>query len=301
MLTTNNKPNLFILGAPKCGTSSLAYYLSQHPQVFVSAVKEPHYFNTDSGHRYYFEESSYLKLFEGATTEHAYRCEASVWYLYSERAVDHILKFNPQARFVVMLRPPVDLFLSLHRELLYGGTETVESPKEAWDLQVLRAKGEQLPPHCKAPELLQYFAACQLGRLCQRLEAKVKPKQRIYVLLEDLKNQPENLWNTVTDFLNLDRFPLSEYPVVNPKKQRASKGLFDLTQKAVALKNKLGLPPTGLARKVNDLNTSQKVEQQQPPAPWLQQLHTEFLTDIELLEQVIGRSLYHWKERRFAS
>jgi hypothetical protein len=41
------KPNFFILGAPKCGTTSLAEWLGTHPNIFLSAVKEPHFFNTD--------------------------------------------------------------------------------------------------------------------------------------------------------------------------------------------------------------------------------------------------------------
>lgn len=41
------KPNFFIVGAPKCGTTSLAHWLAGHPQVFMSPVKEPHFFNTD--------------------------------------------------------------------------------------------------------------------------------------------------------------------------------------------------------------------------------------------------------------
>ena len=56
-------PNLFVIGAPKCGTTSILKYLDQHPEIFVSDIKEPHYFNKDSGHRYYFEEEEYLRLF----------------------------------------------------------------------------------------------------------------------------------------------------------------------------------------------------------------------------------------------
>ena len=106
----------------------------------------------------------------------------------------------------------------------------------------------------------------------------------------------------MTDFLGLDDHPLEAYPVVNPRKERASKGLFNATQKVVQLKNKLGLPGTGLARKVNRLNTSDQKQTIKPPsAAWMQQIHEYFLPDMALLEQVTGRSLNHWKERRFVS
>ena len=61
------KPNLFILGAPKCGTTSIAYYLNQHPEIFVSPYKEPHYFNLDSEYRFTFSEKQYLENFKNAT------------------------------------------------------------------------------------------------------------------------------------------------------------------------------------------------------------------------------------------
>ena len=45
------RPNFFIVGAPKCGTTSLDEYLRQHPNVFISRPKEPHYFSTDLNNR----------------------------------------------------------------------------------------------------------------------------------------------------------------------------------------------------------------------------------------------------------
>ena len=45
------KPDFFIVGAPKCGTTSLYYYLRQHPQIFMPDYKEPHYFGKDLNKR----------------------------------------------------------------------------------------------------------------------------------------------------------------------------------------------------------------------------------------------------------
>ena len=61
------KPNFFIVGAPKCGTTSMWQYLKQHPEIFMTALKEPHYFGADLGPRRIIEtESQYLKLFAKA-------------------------------------------------------------------------------------------------------------------------------------------------------------------------------------------------------------------------------------------
>ena len=74
-------PNLFIVGAPKCGTTSLHYWLSQHPEIFMSDPKEPFYFckdlheEADNLHGYkvnyfkYRDEESYLQIFQNAKNE----------------------------------------------------------------------------------------------------------------------------------------------------------------------------------------------------------------------------------------
>ena len=64
MITTGRKPNLFLIGAPKCGTTSLASYLSDHPQIFVSDPKEPHFFNTDSENRKTWNWEEYEAIFK---------------------------------------------------------------------------------------------------------------------------------------------------------------------------------------------------------------------------------------------
>jgi len=85
------KPNFFILGAPKCGTTSLAMWLSEHPNIFMCPIKEPHYFNTDGLQRIKTLEQ-YESLFTDAKPEHVAVGEASTHYLYSKEAVPRILE-----------------------------------------------------------------------------------------------------------------------------------------------------------------------------------------------------------------
>ena len=131
-----NKPNFFIVGAAKAGTTSLHYYLSKHPDVYVSPIKEPNYFckdicvdgfnpymkrkfsnggvlfdksnNVISKHQAYIsDEKTYLKLFAN-TNNQKMLGEASVSYLYSEVAAAEIYKFSPTAKIIIVLREPVD-------------------------------------------------------------------------------------------------------------------------------------------------------------------------------------------------
>src|SRR5438445_6171777 len=102
------KPNLFIIGAPKCGTTSLADWLRQHPAVFVPAGQnEPNFFNTDHVERFRLTLAEYERLFEAAGNHSKYVCEKSVWYLSSSEAVPNILEYAPAAKFIVCIRNPV--------------------------------------------------------------------------------------------------------------------------------------------------------------------------------------------------
>src|SRR3990167_9603139 len=104
------KPNFFILGAPRCGTTSLSTYLREHPNVFFSFPKEVNFFSSDIYSSTLCSDiSSYLKLFSNSEEIHLAVGEGSVFYLASNCAVPSILQFNPQAKFIVMVRNPVDM------------------------------------------------------------------------------------------------------------------------------------------------------------------------------------------------
>lgn len=116
-------PDLFVAGAPRCGTSSIWGYLDQHPQIFMSRLKEPHFFS-DVTPRFVpsvSDEGTYLRLFDGAAPGQL-RGEASPTYLLSPRAAERIARVNPHARIVVVLRNPVARAYSAYwHSVRYGG------------------------------------------------------------------------------------------------------------------------------------------------------------------------------------
>src|SRR5690606_30582215 len=82
------RPNLFIVGAPKCGTTAWVEYLSSHPEIFFCDPKEPHFFNTDiPNFRWVRSLDEYLKLFVRAGSKKVVG-EASILYLYSQEAAE---------------------------------------------------------------------------------------------------------------------------------------------------------------------------------------------------------------------
>ena len=102
-------PNLFVAGAQKAGTTSLWHYLGAHPDVYMSAVKEPHFF-APRGRPAIFvtvdEEEAYLRLFEGASGKR-YLGEASTGYLVHRETAARIREASPEAKVVISLREPV--------------------------------------------------------------------------------------------------------------------------------------------------------------------------------------------------
>jgi hypothetical protein len=145
------RPNLFIVGAPKSGTTSLYEYLAGHPQIYMSPFKEPMYFCPDihpfrdrAPFLYGEDEARYLALFDDAGDE-PWRGEATTRYLVSHDAARLVRDFEPDARAIVMLRNPVDLLHALHNERVSQGSEPITDFEEAMAADERRARGVDLP------------------------------------------------------------------------------------------------------------------------------------------------------------
>lgn len=130
-MVISRKPNLFLVGEQKAGTSSLHKMLSMHPEIAMSHLKEPGYFCTDfheESDRYhknnkyfsYRNINDYLKLFESHGKED-YLGESSSIYFYSATALSNIAAFNKDAKIVLLLRDPVTFLPSLHSQYIKEG------------------------------------------------------------------------------------------------------------------------------------------------------------------------------------
>ncbi len=132
-------PNLFLVGAPRCGTTSLFTYLAAHPDVFGPAEKEPHYYDRDVVGPGGMDEDEYAALF-AASESKRWRIDASALYLYSPGAPTAIARDAPDAHIVIAVRDPVELVASWHRLLVASGAE-----RHADLAAALGAGGEPLP------------------------------------------------------------------------------------------------------------------------------------------------------------
>lgn len=136
-------PTFLVIGAAKAGTTSLYHYLGQHPQVFMSPVKEPGFFALE-GHPLDFRGpgdewlrqattttlEAYQKLFEGVRDEPAVG-EASVLYLHHHAAPEAIARYVPDVKLVAVLRDPVERAYSAFLYQTRNGREPLADFEEA--------------------------------------------------------------------------------------------------------------------------------------------------------------------------
>lgn len=290
------KPNFFILGAPKCGTTALAQWLGEHPNIYMPPVKEPHYYSHDLNNRQTRTQKAYERLFKGVTTEHQAIGEASVWYLYSREAVSNILAEIPDAQFVVCLRNPVEMAYSLHGQQLVSTNEQFKKFEEAWQLQRERARGEQVPALCEDPQLLLYGPACELGKQLQRLYASCEPGKVHVLFLDDIKKDARAVYLRVLEFLGVEDDGRTQFPVVNSARRRRSYALANGVKRINHLRRKLGIPRlgTGLMLAINRLN-GKRSQRNNMSDSTRRMLIEHFASDIEKIENLTGRNLDSWK------
>ena len=293
------EPNFFILGAPKCGTTALATYLSEHPEVFMTAPKEPHHYNTDHQHGSYKDRDAYLSLFAQARDDHKAVGEASVWYLYSRDAVQNILRDYPCAKFIVMLRNPVEMAPSLYRQQVFTGHETAKTFEKAWYLQEARRKGSRIPTFCTDPSHLLYKEACSLGSQYERLLTQVGKSEIFTILHDDLKSYPEKVWSDALEFLNLTHDGRNNFPSINSAKARKSKlikRVHDVSRRVgrnIGANGSLKIvakKPLAFLDNWNRREVSSKMVDDGTK----ERLKSEFRDDIILLSDLLNRNLLHW-------
>lgn len=298
------KPNFFIIGAPKCGTTALSEYLRAHPKVFVSRPKEPHYFSDDliRPYPYITTLDEYLSLFEKAKPEHLAVGESSVEYLYSSVAVRNIYQFNPNAKLIVMFRNPIDMLYSMHSQMLYDLEEDEKDFQTAWSLQPERAQGRRIPERCRERKFLQYKT---IGRIGEHLEKvlQIFPIRQVKVIIyDDFARSPSTLYEDVLKFLGVPSDGRTEFPRLNESRGYRSAWLARLqspphgiTQVVKRLKRALGVNSLGVLKLVGDIN-GKKISRLPLPPEFRQELANEFRDDIKKLSRILNRDLSHWCE-----
>ena len=201
---------VFIVGAPRCGTTTLSHFLREHPAVSFPAVKEPHFFAQHdlrglSDHELRcFVEREYLQRFYRDGSAARVGADASVTYLYTPEQLEPILRLWPDSRFVVSLRDPLAMLPSLHQRLVYLGDETIRDFAEAWAAVPDRAAGRRIPPRSADPRWLRYDEAARFGTYVERLFVTVGRERCLVMTLDDFAADTAAQYRRFMGFVGLE-------------------------------------------------------------------------------------------------
>ena len=287
------RPNFFVLGAAKCGTTTLQEILAAHPQIFMTKQKEPHFFDFDT----YYPRGldRYLRdHFRGAAGFKA-RGEATPSYLAWERKVrDRIRRdLGKDLRFVVILRDPVKRAWSHYLHQRCNCVET-ESFERALELEPTRLSAGK-------PPFTAYFRD---GLYAHQLRAwfEAFPREHFLVLLtDDLAEDPGAVARQAFRFLDVDLDV--ELPSPSPANVRGA----SRSPRLAAALNRSGaimatlkhlLPYTTRQRMRHLINRWNRQPFETAPTldPGIARaLARRYRDEILTLEEIIGRDLEMWR------
>ena len=202
----NTLPNFIIIGAQKAATTSLYTYLRQHPEIFMTKVKEPMFFNSYKQKDIFFTKGrkiarnktleEYKSLFDNVKNEKAIG-EASPAYIYNKKTTTLIKKEIPNVKIIAILRQPAERAYSNFLHARRAGREPLDDFEKTFVLEDKRINENWSPLyHYKSKGF--YFK--QLQRYFD-----VFPKDNIKILLfEDIIRNPILTTQEIFKFLNVD-------------------------------------------------------------------------------------------------
>ncbi len=295
-------PHFFIVGAPKCGTTSMAQYLNQHPEIFVLRG-EPHYFGADIDYNSPRLTPAQYRVLCRDTGGKPICGDRSTWYLYSRSAAREIHAHNSHALIIAMLRNPAEMIHSLHAHHFQRGLrDDIEDLAQALAAEPDRRRGNRIPANARFPESLYYS---ELPRYSEQLQRyfDLFGRERVHVVLfDDLKRSPRDVYARTLAFLGADPAFEPDFTVHNASAPTPDSWVYR-AWKASTLRYRIrSLAPQGLydrIRKMRGKRLARAAKRQPRPAlePGLRaRLSLQFDEEIERLEALIGRDLSNWRE-----
>jgi Sulfotransferase family len=297
-------PNFFIIGAQKAGTSSLYHYLKQHPQVYMSPIKEPFFFDHELNsrgevvraefggpsrpHIKFANIGEYRTLFRGVSGEKAIG-EASVLYIYAPGTAERIKRCVPEARVIALLRNPADRAYSAFLHAVRIGREPLTDFAQA-----LREEPDRIRDNWH-----YVFHYRNRGLYHAQLERyyEVFGREKVGVwLYEDLSNDPVGVVQSAFSFLGVDDTFIPDISTKhNPArvpKSEAARFMIRIMNTTLPFVSKVSSPAS---EKVRQHTASRILGEAAPIDPETRrELIEGYREDILKLEELIGRDLSVW-------
>lgn len=287
-------PDFFIVGAAKCGTSSLYAYLKQHPQVYMSPNKEPHFFSQiepGADRRYVIprtvaSEDEYLNLFREANGAIAIG-EASPSYLWDEAAAYRMRDKIPEARIIIVLRDPIERAFSHYLMNVREGTQNLPFYEALLEDQNRPVKG-----------WTSSNLYVELGQYASQVERYINffGRERVCVILSDeLKRDTEAALRRAANFLHVDEEPVSDiksektYNSYSPPPSGAIKTFIVRSSWIRSLARTV--VPQKVRWEIRDKVLSKPMDKPEMDQRSVEMLRQVYEPDVSRLEELLGRGL----------
>ena len=303
-------PDFFIVGHHKSGTSALYEMLKAHPQVFMSAQKEPRFMASDMRERFRQPREhphpqtldEYLELFAGAAPQ-LRAGEASATYLWSHTAAERIAELQPAARIIAILREPASFLFSLHMTYLRAHVESEKDFKRALALEAERRAGRHIPRRSHLPQLLLYSDHVRYVEQLSRYRSHFPPEQVLVLIYDDFRDDNVATLRRVLRFLQVDPDVDIEPSQTNVTRRTIRSHAADDLVRSVSLGNgRLG----GAAKAAAKLLTTRRMRHgaiatarrrlvlAEPPEPdhrYMDELRRRFKPEVAALSEYLERDL----------
>jgi hypothetical protein len=302
------RPDFFIVGQPKTGTTALSEMLRSHPEIYMPDSKEPWFFATElhertpprpGGTPETLEE--YLSWFEDAEADQRVG-EASPLYLWSRTAAQRIAQVCPSAKIIAVLREPAALLRSLHLQFVESYVETESDFRKAISLEGARREGRNLPRYSYWPQTLLYSEHVRYVEQLRRYRAVFAPEQMLVLIYDDFRADNETTVRSVLRFLEVDDTTPIELMEANPTVSVRSQRLHELVHAVSVGRGPISravkaavkaLTPTSVRR--GALHATQRsVVYREPTAPderLMLDLRRRFKGEVAALSEHLGRDL----------
>jgi len=286
------KPNLFIIGAAKSGTTSLFNYLKEHPDIFGSSIKEPDFFNWDSFKelncskamfkKIIKTEEKYLSLFNGAANE-KYLMDGSIFTMCFRESMLRLKDFCDDRKAIIIIRNPMDRFMSHYSMQIYGKEET-----------------RKLKEFLLNPVSREGISLLEMGLYSRQISnaLEILGRENVHIILfDDFKRDTGKCLREVYGFLNIENLNISAINEVHNKsrglvKNNIARILFGYLEKFWI---KLGNPENKFFRVLKNFARRIAFKSNKPNEDIKKYLYDYYKDDIEKTESITDFDLSNWK------
>ena len=190
-------PNFLVIGAAKAGTTTMYFYLNQHPQIYMCPRKEPHYFSSEK--RYKISTlAEYEILFQGVSDEILAIGEVSTSYLTHPHAAERIKRHLPNTKLIAILRNPANRAYSHYLMNMKVRKHKLNSP--GYSEQELN---DDFAKILSSKENVIIQAGLYYRNLERYLKFFERNQIKIY-LFENFVSNPDTVMRNVFEFIGVD-------------------------------------------------------------------------------------------------